>query len=192
MAIDNYLNIITSEHRDKPNFITWVSSPLNKLDDISNCLARMIDDFDLDNAVGAQLDVIGTIVGVSRMVKFQPTGGISPVLTDDAYRTLIRAKILKNQWKGDIPGIYDLWCALFSDLTLQIVDNQNMSITTLIGGNPDALTTQLITNGYLTPKPTGVSVTVQSKSPNTYASLKTKTYSQLKQYTYNYIGQFLT
>jgi hypothetical protein len=51
----------------------------------------------LDNAIGAQLDILGRIVGVDRGQK-----------TDDEYRTFIRGKIRANRSNGRIPDLYDI------------------------------------------------------------------------------------
>ena len=50
----------------------------------------------------AQLDALGTLVGQSRQVPFQPSGGVSPILDDNTYRILLQAKIAQNQFDGQI------------------------------------------------------------------------------------------
>ncbi len=69
----------------------------------------IIKAFDLDTATGNQLDIIGIILGRSRQLYFQPPDNFSAILDDNAYRTLLRAKIVWNQWKGSIPELYTLW-----------------------------------------------------------------------------------
>ncbi|WP_230141639.1 DUF2612 domain-containing protein, partial [Clostridium neonatale] len=56
MAIDKYLDNITSQHRDKPKYIAWLSSCLNIIDHAYIMTKNMDNDFDLDNAIGKQLD----------------------------------------------------------------------------------------------------------------------------------------
>lgn len=45
MAIESYLDLITSEHRDKPNFIALTSAYLQKMDDIGICASTVKDAF---------------------------------------------------------------------------------------------------------------------------------------------------
>jgi len=161
MSIQPYLQLVTSEHAGKPNFIALLSAALQAPDDIETCAGTMnTQAFDLDNAVGAQLDVLGEIVGVSRTLDFQPSDGSSPVLDDNTYRLILRAKIAKNQWDGTIPAIYSLWQGLFpTNPQLGIQDNQDMTITARISLFTP-LQKDLVSNGYLLPRPEGVKLIV--------------------------------
>lgn len=58
---------------------------------------------DLENAYGKTLDLYGTRVG-------QPRG----LATDDQYRVLIKAKIVRNLSNGSLPSIIESLCATFS------------------------------------------------------------------------------
>lgn len=160
MAITNYLNLITSEHRSQPNFTAWLSAALQKVDDGMTMTNSIPSSFDVDSAVGVQLDVLGTIVGRGRVLNFQPADGSSPVLDDTHYRLAIKAKIAQNQWDGTTPQIYDIWNALFPNDTLQIVDNQNMTMKALIGGQLDLLSIEMLAQGYIIPKPQTVGLTI--------------------------------
>lgn len=64
----DYLGLITSEHNDKPKFNAMVEA-------VTGCFAGAYDValsipglFDLDTAVGAQLDIVGLWVGQSRNI----------------------------------------------------------------------------------------------------------------------------
>jgi hypothetical protein len=144
-------------------------------------MAQMIPLFDVDLAVGQQLDVIGQWVGVSRNVAvpivgvyfswddtaadgwdfgvWQPVPPTTTlnVLPDDVYRTLIYAKIAANQWDGTTEGAYAIWSAVFPQFTILIQDLCNMSYNlAIIGGTIDSLTLALVTGGYIPLKPEGV------------------------------------
>jgi len=67
--INDYLKLITSEHNQKPNFMALVSLLAQAGVDQQNLLASFSDLFDVDEAVGDQLDKIGQWVGVSRNLK---------------------------------------------------------------------------------------------------------------------------
>jgi hypothetical protein len=112
--------------------------------------------FDLDSAVGVQLDALGSIAAAFRTVGFQPSGGVSPVLDDETYRIYIKAKIAANQWDGTITTLYPIWNSLFPAGQLVIADNQNMTATILMTGSFTSILQDLITNGYIVPRPEGV------------------------------------
>jgi len=169
--IQRYLNLITSEHQNKPKFAAWLMAPLGILDDGVTLANNLSNYFDLDTAVGAQLDILGDIIGVKRTVSFQPTtyysAGVmgtttlitpSPVLDDDYYRLILRAKILQNMWDGTLPSLYGIWNTLFTNTYLIVKDNQDMSMNVLIIGFSSQLQKDLAANGYLIPKPQGVRV----------------------------------
>lgn len=178
MAIDSYLNNITSQHRDKPKFIAWLSAHLNIIDDIYNVLKGMNEAFDIDNAIGAQLDTLGVIIGRERALTFQPLNEFNPVLTDEYYRLVLKAKIAFNMWDGTIPSMYEIWNNIFgndTDLSLQLKDNQDMSFNAYITGYTDQIQQDLIQHGYIIPKPQGVRVNYIGRSKiasNQYSAMK--------------------
>ena len=122
--VDNYLNLITSQHKTKSKFMAMVKAILIKSDDIFNLAVHFDDEFDLDLATGNQEDLLGIIAGISRILDFQPDKGLSPILDNFAYRNLIRSKIAQNMWKGGILDLKDLWRVLFGEGII-IQDNQD-------------------------------------------------------------------
>lgn len=118
-------------------------------------LATMPELFDIDVAVGDQLDKTGEWIGVSRTLN-QEVDGVT-VLDDDHYRLVLYAAILRNHWDGTIPNAYEIWDRLNTGYGIIIIDNQNMTMAFgLTGGTPDSLTLALLNSGYLTPRPMGV------------------------------------
>lgn len=184
MILEDYLDLIPSANRDKPNFIASLSIGLEIQVQIQALLQEMIPDFDLDTAMGSQLDIIGIWVGVSREVDI-PIEGVfftwngtdatvgwdygtwrpynEPVnitiLPDDAYRNLIKFKIAANHWDGTTDGAYTIWEILFPDLVFMIQDHQDMSYSlAILGGIIDSLTLALIRDGSIQLKPEGVRI----------------------------------
>jgi hypothetical protein len=180
-----YLNLVTSEHRDKPKFMAMLGGTFQPLADVQVLAAGLAALFDLDVAVGAQLDVVGQWVGQSRNLTvpltgvyftfdtagvgfdegtwygpFDPVSGIVS-LPDDAYRTLLRATIAANHWDGTIDGAYAAWNILFAGtgfgILIQDLGSMHM-LFALIGPTPDAVTLALLKSGYLSLKPAGVKV----------------------------------
>jgi hypothetical protein len=181
-TVQDYLDLITSEHDDKPNFVAMVTLYTSVLVQIQSVLNSFIPLFDLDTPpVGNQLDIIGQWVGVSRDVAIPITGvyftwdgsvaqgwdngvwqdpsqpSAITVLPDDSYLILIKAKIAANHWDGTTEGAYAIWNILFPNFIILIQDNQNMSFVVAIQGIvPDSLTVALITGGDLLLRPEGV------------------------------------
>lgn len=183
--VQPYLDLVVAEHADKPNFIAALTALFQPLTDNIETLNAMVAAFDIDTAIGAQLDVIGQWVGRSRFLDvpltgvyfsfgvtglgfgegvwkgpFDPSTGLI-ALPDDMYRTLLRAVIAANQWDGTIPSAYAIWDSIFAGTGFNffIVDNGDMTMYMgLAGGSPDAVTLALLTGGYLNLRPSGVEV----------------------------------
>src|SRR5579862_5364414 len=71
MPID-YRTLITSEHSQQPNFLATVNLTANGIGTITSLLQSLPALFDLDAAMGAQLDVDGKWIGLSRVVTGVP------------------------------------------------------------------------------------------------------------------------
>jgi len=155
--MDSYLDLITSQHRGRRKFMRTVEALLSCSDDIFALAVYLDDEYDLDNATGVQEDVLGEFVGAQRTLPYQPDKGLSSVLDNEAYRTLIRARIAKNMWTGGIYDIKELWSALFGKGII-IQDNQDMTIDVLAIGIDDQITNEMIRQGLIIPKPQGVRV----------------------------------
>lgn len=187
-STEEYLNLVTSEHREKPKFAAMIQLDVGVPVRVQDLLAAMIPLFDVDLAVGQQLDVIGQWAGISRNIPVpipaegvyfewdslsvakgwdvalwadptQPTEIVT--LPDDVYRNFVKAKIAANKWDGSLEDMYAVWDSVFTDITIFVQDNQNMSYNLGFVGRPvDSLTLALIQIGYLPLKPEGVRVNV--------------------------------
>lgn len=180
----DYTTLITSEHKDKPKYKAMVSCVSGAFSDCSSSVSQIPSLFDLDAAIGDQLDVIGLWVGVSRKVSipfavyfsfdtvnlgfdqgsikgpFDPSDGLTS-LDDETYRRLIRAKIGANSWDGSLPSLNAILNQVFagSGSSVFAVDNQNMTMDIYVAGNrPSAVMVSLLKNGYLPIKPSGVHI----------------------------------
>jgi hypothetical protein len=182
--IEPYLSLITSEHKIRPKHRFWLATVLAVLD----ADAGVMDCFDLDTAVGAQLDFVGDILGRKRELTFQPEYDASPVLDDDVYRLMLYSKVLQNQWDGTIPGMYSAWERMFPGISLTLADNQNMSMTAIINGSLPDYVKAIFSTGYVIPKPSGVHMGVLVAA-NTHADLTPYTHAELAQYTHKQIRE---
>ena len=159
LPVGYYTNLLPSQYRLNPKFNKWLQLVLEMLDDISNCIASIPIAFDLDFAIGVQLDVLGQIVGVGRIVPFQPSAGVSPILDDTTYRLLIRATIANNSWNGKIGSMYPIWATLFPGGKITINDNQNMTADIIVSGSFTSIIADLIKNDFIVPRPQAVAYT---------------------------------
>lgn len=180
-SLDYYLSKITSEHNQQPDYIATLTVLLQPLVDSQAAVEHLPTDFDLDFAIGVQLDAVGVRVNRDRFVDLplvyfaldeagvgldegwlffpgDPVTGIT-TLPDEPYRMLLRAVIAANQWDGTIPGAYAAWDVLFAGTpyTMLIQDYNDLSMgIILVGASPDAVTKALFTTGELDLKPAGV------------------------------------
>lgn len=185
--MSKYTELITNYHADKPLFFQHINLTTRPLSDVSSSVAGLVDAFDIDQAVGVQLDTLGLWIGRSRYVS-EPISGVYfcwdtdgvgydqgiwqgsydpdtgyTALSDDTYRVILKAKIAINMWDGQndsLPAILDAATA-GSGLRMQIVDNQDMTISVWVFPETDILAVSLellaaIRQGYLTVKAAGV------------------------------------
>ncbi len=66
---NTYLKRVPSEHRDKPKFVETLRSLLGPVLELQALMERVPIDYDLDSAVGKQLDVVGEWVGRNKFVE---------------------------------------------------------------------------------------------------------------------------
>lgn len=182
---DKYLGLITALHRDKPKFSAMISVVSQSFVDAQVVFSSLVPGFDLDLAVGVQLDAVGLWVGIARHVRtplegvyfsfdvaglgfdegvwkgpFDPDSGVT-TLDDDTYRLLIRAKIGANHWDGTLEGSARILNLIFggTGTYVFIQDNGDMSIDIGVAGvRPTAIFLALLTGGYIPIKPEGVRV----------------------------------
>lgn len=182
---EQYLSLITTQHANKPKFMATLGSVVDGLAGMQATLQSLIQEFDIDTAVGVQLDILGLWVGVGRRIAtpltgvyfewdgaadvgwdsgiwigpFDPVSGLVD-LPDDSYRLLLKAKIAANSWDGSIPGAYRVWQQAFGNgSTIIIQDNQDMSMVIGVSNTElSQVSKALLTGGYIPIKPAGVRV----------------------------------
>ena len=74
MTLADYLGLITSWHSDKPRFMNTVAVLTQPLVDAQDLLRQLTADFDLDTAVGVQLDQVGQWIGRTRYIEVPISG----------------------------------------------------------------------------------------------------------------------
>ncbi|MEC4682388.1 MAG: DUF2612 domain-containing protein [Nitrospirota bacterium] len=180
--ISVYLDLVPSANQ-KPNFLAALSACVQPISDITAFLGTINADFDIDNAVGVQLDILGVIVGRTRALLLPVSGvffsfdsatlgfdgGIWQAgsvtelyeIPDSQYRTVLRMKIANNQWDGSLPSAYTILNDLFSGTPFVpfIEDHGNKTLSIgLSGSPPDPLTFALLTQGFFDLRPAGMQI----------------------------------
>src|ERR1017187_2901752 len=158
-------------------------------------LAALPAYFDLDLAVGAQLDILGEWIGQSRQIGITLTGvffswntsglgwgegnwedphgsGSVVVLADGDYRNLLRVTVARNQWDGTTEGAYAAWTVAFAgtDTTIRIQNFGDASISYILSGSAlSAVTVAMFQAGLYDLRPAGVLVRdhIDSGGPGT-------------------------
>lgn len=186
--VSAYTGLITPEHNQQPDYIATVTLSVQPFVDGQNVLLSLPGIFDLDVAVGSQLDTVGAWAGIARYVPvpltnvyftwgsstlgwnqgvwkgpFDPTDGLV-TLPDDVYRLVIRTKIDLNNWDGTVPGAAAALANLFNDTVtpgtlIVIQNNQNMTMTIGISGQiPPPVYSSLLANDFFPIKPAGIGI----------------------------------
>ena len=155
---EHYLSLVTPEHADKPKYMSMLRNTFKYTDDIFALAVDLDDKFDVDQAEGAQLDVVSEFVGVNRQVAYDPYAGVSSILNDHLFRTILKAKICQNMWQGGIDELTEKWADVLPEYVLGIKDNMDMTMDVYMVGPTEPLLTELLQKGYIVPKPGGVRV----------------------------------
>jgi hypothetical protein len=201
--ITSYSNLITSEHNQKPNFMNVVGVIVGAAADAVASTQIIQPSFNLNTAVGNQLDVLGLWIGQSRKIDnvlligffgfsevstglpdgLQETfgeltdasiGGIwfnlgqadsgSTILNDIAYLTILKAKIVKNQWNGTVSGIENA-LQFITGVACSVTDTGNLSLSINVPLPITPLEQALLESLDLIPRPAGVKISSITFAP---------------------------
>lgn len=183
---NQYVGKIPGINSTKPKFTAVVDAVTRPIVQLQLLIQGYPLAYDLDFAVGTQLDVVGQWIGVSRNIAipivgvyfsfdeegvgfdqgvwylpFDPVSGLTK-LDDDTYRILLRAKIAADNWDGSVAGAKAVYSDLFgvdSPSLVFIQDNGDMTMTVGVSGQiPSAIATALLTDGTLDLKPGAVRI----------------------------------
>lgn len=180
-STDDYVELVPSENTDKPHFIAMLRTLTGGFSDEINALISMQGAFDLDTAVGDQLDILGKWIGLPRTLSVpilvffsfdvsglgfdqgnwkgpdDPGTGLV-MMDDDTYRIMLKAKIGANVWDGTRSQYLLIMNLVLgtSGISVTLKDHQDMSFTVTLSARPPALLYALITSGYIPIKPVGV------------------------------------
>ncbi|KVZ03389.1 DUF2612 domain-containing protein [Burkholderia stagnalis] len=131
-------------------------------------IAQLPEALDIDNAMGANLDLIGKHVGQSRTMSnvIERDGvGFLGALDDDDYRFLIRCRIAKNYMVGTVPDMMDALDFIFEGRA-DVFDAYDMTMSVVV--NIEIISPFLlfaIKNLDVLPRPVGVEISLYIGAP---------------------------
>lgn len=173
---------IYAQYRNKEKAVRWYRIPVKLGTKISDVATLVRTSYNIDASYGAQLDVIGRIVGMSRTfvnnVQLYPGLFANPDgaefgdpdsifsaafidedfdISDKLYRILIRSKIIKNNSDASIESILKSVNFLLPNAqVVRLVDNEDMSFSIEFYGQITELERWILLNVAVIPKPQGV------------------------------------
>jgi hypothetical protein len=190
-AIQAAANLLIQHGKNKPFVRALVAGMVTPLNDIEQALNDLYNLRWLQNATGVQLDMVGTIVGQSRESQSaiyysffgfaeQPAGvgfgqarirhdgepfAESTSLPDAEYRSLLYAKIARNNSHGTVEDILTVMKAVFNVNTV-LVNNIGVASIAVFIGRYLAPSEALREIAYsLVPKLAGVGLTLNQYNP---------------------------
>lgn len=158
----DYLSLITPEHRGQSKFTAWLTAALSMIQDAQKLLNALPSHYDVDRAVGAQLDSVGTMLDTPRKLPFQPSNNVSPVMDDANYRMVLKAIIAESHFDGTMPGLYQLFQTALGNtgLLFAVKDNQDMTMSVYVYGATASLIKDELEHGFIVPRPEGVAIQI--------------------------------
>jgi len=180
----NWATTLFSQYANSPVILGLLQS-FSDAQDPADLIDRFYDQvWNLDTAEDWGLDVWGRIVGVQRVIPvaaskyfgFSEAGNLSAdpfgqspfypgfqnvssfPLSNDAFRQLIYAKCAANIWDGSIPGYNLILRLLFPGEAPYVMDNQDMTMTVVLGFSPTPVQQSILFNTDVLPRPAGVFV----------------------------------
>lgn len=182
--MSKYTELITSAHNQKPKFMAMVEAVTGAFSGASSIVKSLPGKFDVDVAVGDQLDIVGLWVGISRFVsieisdyfsidvsglgldegwlqgRYDPSAGTTR-LGDEEYRMVIKTKIGVNHWDGTMASLHEILQGIFEPYGVAVytIDNQDMTIGYVIQGAtlPNPILAML-EGAVVSIKPSGVDI----------------------------------
>lgn len=160
--IKYYTNLLIKQYWNKPKARATIKTLIfNNILLFENVINNFTDNFNINKAVGKQLDIIGALVGVSRIydgIEFENTQSPN-TLDDETYRILIKLKGINNYSVNSIKSIAD-GVYNFLNNKLVFVNNTDMTISYIIFGEneQDNIIKIILKNRNILPAPAGVYV----------------------------------
>lgn len=159
MSIENdalkkyYADLLIIQYHGKPKARSMIEALVNQV--LMNQIPQKLEEaFDLETAVGKQLDILGKRLGVTRNVFLR--NGDPVTLTDTEFRTFIKLQAARMTLAASLYDIQTLLINFFQS-SIRVFDNENMTLDYFVFGESSTLLSVLIKQDML-PRPTGVGI----------------------------------
>lgn len=119
-----YANLLILQYKNKPKARAVIQALAEQIFGSGSAL-DMVNGFDLETAVGKQLDIIGKYIGLKRQVKVNIGDSDTNILNDDQYRILLKLKLVQNTNFSSTAQIREALYALFPN-EIRLFDNRTM------------------------------------------------------------------
>jgi hypothetical protein len=182
---NKYSELIPSYQLEAPRYAATLDAVTSAFVAQQDVTSSFIRNFDIDKAIGTQLDILGQWIGQTRRInapiedfffsfdnvdlgfdygywknRYDAEFGFID-LDDENYRAVLRAKIGANNWDGTNETLPDILQNIYpkKDILISFADNQNMTMTVSVKGKSiSSITKEIIRQGYLAIKPGGITV----------------------------------
>lgn len=114
------LDRLPEQFKEQPNLASYLAVFTDQVQDIEDAFWQLFVERSIDTAVGAQLDMLGVIVGQEREGR-----------ADEDYRRLIRARIKTNRSSGTINELATITRLVLNDSGYDL-EFRNDGIATLV------------------------------------------------------------
>lgn len=153
------LTRVAAQYQNSADFLAYLTAILTLDNELEAVFQQVAQQVDIDLAEGVNLDTIGAIVGISRVLPGGPDNPLPPedsVLTDAQYRLLLRAKIVKNHSRGTNEDLIKGLCYLFGTDYAAIDDNDDMTVSIGVGKMLGPVEQAMLNLIDILPRPGGV------------------------------------
>lgn len=123
---DYYADLLILQYKTQPKARDTISALTDKVI-ADGLLIDVINGFNIDTAVGKQLDMLGKYIGLSRVVKVKVSSPETTVLTDDQYRLLLKLKLVCNTSYSATSQIRSALYQLFPN-DIRVFDDRTMQM----------------------------------------------------------------
>lgn len=175
-------NRIYAQYADKPKAVAWYGITPTMLEQLNEAAEAVRTSYNIDIATGQLLDVIGRIVVIDRGyesqvffnpdtqfgagnvaqfggvgAQFESTGTtISDQVSDAIFRTLIRAKIVKNNSYATLDDVAAGLSFITGSSPVKVIDNEDMTFSVSFYSQLDDITRFVLNTFDIVPRPQGV------------------------------------
>lgn len=174
-----YANLLIMQYLKKPKAYATVAAQVYPAlipteDGTTTLPLKAQDSFNIETAIGIQLDVLGKYVGVSRTIYYY---GVPIVLNDSDFRSLIKFAVILNSSDSSLYNIQKLLVQYFGSNIL-IYDYQNMYMSYFINSSVGTVNLiKAIISQFILPKPMGVQLATTIYAPVINKFFGFRTYS---------------